>query len=79
MQTFNKTYLPDSVTYNGNVYTLEQACANEHSSSLDAMDLMCKDKKVIRVNVLSKNLKGKTDLFNQPYKGTNWLFTHETR
>ena len=79
MKTFNKTYLPDSVTYNGLNYTLEQSCANEHSCKLDAMDLMCKGKKVVRVNVLSKNLKGKTDLFGQPYRPTIWLFSHNTQ
>lgn len=79
MKTFNRTYLPESITYNGNKYTLEQSCANANSSKLDAMDLICQGKKVVKVIVLGRNLKGKTDLFGQPYKGTNWLFTHPTR
>ena len=79
MKTFNRTYLPDSVTYNGLKYTLEQSCANANSSKYDVMDLMCKGKKVIQVNVLSKNLKSKTDLFGQPYRATTWLFSYNTQ
>lgn len=33
-------------------------------------------KSVVAVKVLSKQAKGKTDLFNQPYKPTTWIFTN---
>ena len=75
MKTFNRTYLPDSIIYNGLKYTLEQSCANANSSKLDAMDLMCQGKKVVKVIVLGRNLKGKTDFFGQPYQPTRWLFS----
>ena len=78
MKQFNKTYLPEYIIYNRNKYTLEQSCANQNSAKYDLMDLNCKGKKVIQVNVLSRNLKGKTDFFNQPYKPTIWLFTFQT-
>jgi len=78
MKTFNKTYLPESITYNGFKYTLEQSCTNANGSKYDVMDLMSKGKKVIKVNVLSRNLRGKMDFFNRPYKPTIWLFTYQT-
>ena len=78
MKTFNKTYLPEFINYNGLKYTLEQSCTNERGAKYDLMDLNCKGKKVIQCNVLSKNLKGKTDLWGRPYKPTIWLFTYQT-
>lgn len=76
MKIFNRTYLPETITYNGSVYKMEQSSANENSSRYDVMDLMCKGKKCIRVNVLSRKLKGKTDFFGQPYRPTTWIFTN---
>jgi len=78
MKTFKKTYLPDSIQYNGGEYKLEQGCANANSSKNDIMDLMCQNKSCIRVEVLSNKLKGKTDFFGQPYKPSIWIFTHQT-
>lgn len=39
------------------------------------MDLKALGYKLIRVEVLSRNLKGKTDLHGNPYKPTEWIFT----
>jgi len=77
MKTFNRTYLPSEIKHNNEVYKLEQSSCNENSSKYDVMDLMCQGKKCIRVNVLSRNLKGKTDLHGQPYRPTTWIFTNK--
>jgi hypothetical protein len=79
MKTFNKTHLPETVTYNGLTYKFEQACANESSAQYDVMDAMCKNKKCVLVNVLSSNLKGKKDWNGQPYKPNTFLFTYQTK
>lgn len=77
MKTFNRTSLPESITYNGKVYKVDieasSAIMGKNWFSLDTLGLV--NKNCICVNVLSKNLKGKTDLFGQPYKPTTWIFT----
>lgn len=78
MKTFNRTSLPESIVYNGKVYKCDAKASALVSGkkvfSLGELGLI--DKSVIFVNVLSKNLKNKTDLFGQPYKPTTWIFTN---
>jgi hypothetical protein len=77
MKTFNKTSLPESITYNGEVYsrTILQPII---TGTLQEKISLAKatGKKVVVVNVLSRNLKGKTDLYGKPYKPTEWIFLH---
>ena len=54
MKTFNRTYLPDEIKYNGKTYR-KYADKNED---------------FVTVKVLQSILKGKTDLHGQPYKPT---------
>lgn len=54
MKTFYRTYLPESIKYNGKIY----GRYNEVSDDF------------VIVKVLSRNLKGRTDLYGHPYKPT---------
>jgi hypothetical protein len=76
MKTFNRTSLPEYVTYNGMCYKCDfkasGAICGKKVFDLELLGL--KYKKVVAVNVLSKNLKGKTDLYGQPYRPTTWIF-----
>ena len=64
MKTFNKTYLPEFIVYNKKKY----------DKIIQKTDLHLY-KSIICIKVLSRNLKNKTDLFNQQYKPTVWYFT----
>ena len=80
MKHFNKTYLVDSINYNGENYYCNAAMsgamsANNTKPSLVSQVLKKEGRKGVLVNVLSKELKGKTDLHGQPYKPTKWIYT----
>jgi len=64
MKNFNRTYLPDAINYNGETYTYKPS---DQNNTL---------KKHICVSVLSRNLKGKTDLFNRPYTANKFIYTN---
>jgi hypothetical protein len=71
MLTFSRTHLPDSIVSNGKVYTrdTEKTDALQDGKPFD-------QKGSIKVLVLSKNLRGKEDLHNKPYKPTKWIYSH---
>ena len=73
MQTYNKTFLPDSII-NG---VIEYKPNANLTARMQQGEQIPKDelKNCIQVNVLSNNLKGKTDLHGRPYKPTKWIFT----
>lgn len=82
MKSFNKTYLPESINYNGEVYKLNSEISsamnlNNTSPNTIASTLKKQDRKAILVNVLSRNLNGKTDLYGRAYKPTKWIFTNK--
>lgn len=82
MKQYNKTYLPDAITYNGVTYYPNSAItsgmiANNTSLNTISATLKREGRKAICVNVLSKNLKGKTDLYRQPYKPMQHIFTNK--
>lgn len=77
MRTFNRTSLPESVNYNGENYILDVKLTSLHhvlprEVSLTALN---QKKKIVTVKVMNKNLKGKTDNHNQPYKPNVWIFS----
>lgn len=81
MKSFNKTSLPELVVYNGETFTLNTTISAGMAlsgTSLDSVQRAVKStgKKCICVNVMSKNLKGKTDLHGKPYKPTQHIFTN---
>jgi len=80
MKQYNKTYLPDEITYNGSTYKAAAGItsamiANNTNLRTISESLKKEGRKMIVVNVLSKNLKGKTDLYGQPYKPMKHIFT----
>lgn len=79
MKTYNKTFLPDEIIYNGLSYTIDTALTHalKDNTSERIIKLGAKEtgKSVIMVNVLSNNLKGKTDLHGKPYKPSKWIFS----
>lgn len=78
MKTFNKTYLPEEIVYNGLTYKPNTAVSNLTIQNIKLSDyvnvLKSNGYNLVLCNVLSKNLKGKIDLHNQPYKPTQWIF-----
>jgi hypothetical protein len=81
MKTFNRTSLPMTIKYNKRIYTRNDTESSllmqgiSLNSYINCMKLA--GRKVILCNVLSRNLKGKTDLHGQPYKPTQWVFIHK--
>lgn len=80
MKTFNRTYLPDSVVYNGITYTYNAALTaaasiNNTSHTFISNQLKLQNRKAVCVQVLSRNLKGKTNLYGKPYQPTQHIFT----
>lgn len=62
MKTFKRTNLPENIRYNGEVYKLD--LSNDRQF-----------KKTVIVEVLSPQLKNRTDLWGKPYKPTRFYFT----
>ena len=80
MKTFNKTYLPEVIEYAGATYKVNGAISgamkeNNTSLSTIAITLKKEGRKAVLVRVLSKSLRGKTDLHGKPYQPTKWIYT----
>lgn len=80
MKSFNKQFLPDSITYNGDIYELNaglssSVLANNTRLSHVTAQLKLQGRKAIVVNCLNKTLRGKTDLYGKPYQPTQHIFT----
>jgi hypothetical protein len=69
MKTYNKSYLPDVIEYNGQTYkrnTTLSLLRFTGKTELGFMNEMkAKGKRVIACNVMSKNSKGTLKNFNQ--------------
>lgn len=80
MKTYNKTFLPDVIEYKGENFKMlaDISAKINQGANLETLVncLKSQGKKSILVNVLSKNLKGKTDLHGQLYKPSKWIFTN---
>jgi len=80
MKTFYRTSLPDTVKYNGHTYQCNVGMSgamnmNDTKPSFIAKELKKEGRYAVLVKVLSKNLKGKTDLYGHAYEPSVWLFT----
>jgi len=82
MKTFNRTSLPESIKYNGLVYsndlTLANLCKSNNGKIIETyveINSFIEHKNAVIVKVLPRNLKGKTDLYNQPYQPTEWIYS----
>lgn len=81
MKTYNKTFLPETITYKGEVYTRNSMISvdvmlhnNVTTRSISA-SLRKEGRKCLMVNVLPNNLKGRTDFFGNLYKPTQHIYT----
>lgn len=80
MKTFNKTSLVERINYNGkthkpNANITATFAANRRSLPNILETLNVGGQKAILVQVLSGSLRGKTDLFGNPYQPTIWIYT----
>lgn len=80
MQIFNKYHLPETVIYKGETYynntDIKHAKELNKTSMQTILQTLKKEgRKMILVKVLSRNLRGKTDLHGKPYQPTEWIFT----
>jgi hypothetical protein len=80
MKQFSRTYLPDEMKYNGETYKAAAGItsamiANNTSLKIIENTLKKEGRKMVVVNVLSKNLKGKTDLHGKPYQPQKHIYT----
>lgn len=84
MKTFNKTSLPDSISYNNETYTKSDRffyflTRHRYTKPKALVEHLNKTKhvKAILVKVLPTRLKGVKDLHGNHYKPSEWIFTNE--
>lgn len=75
MKTFKRTYLPDSIEYNGETYFKNPGISTELAIDSRLLkripdQLKAQGRKAVLVEVLSNNLRGRTDLHGNLYKPT---------
>lgn len=72
MKTFKRTSLPDQICYNNKVYQMD--------AELSVLYSIGKATKIpqdaIKLEVLSRNLKRKSNLYGKPYEPTIFIFTN---
>lgn len=73
MKTFRKDHCPDAITYLG----------HEYKRNMEATEQFREGKSLpgspynIKVSVLSKKLRGKTDLHDKPYEPNIFIYSSE--
>ena len=81
MKQYSRTHLPDCIEYNGETYKVNieiSGAMRDNNTPVNAIaaTLRKEGRKAVLVNVLSKNLRGKTDLHGRAYQPTKWIFTN---
>jgi len=83
MKQYNKTYLPECIIYNGEIYRPNPALSTSMILSGTSAKTIHKNmvaekngKRCVFVNVMPKSLKGKTDLNGKPYTPNIHVFTN---
>ena len=81
MKQYSRTHLPDFIEYNGETYKVNieiSGAMRDNNTPVNtiAATLRKEGRKAVLVNVMSKNLRGKTDLHGKPYQPTKWIFTN---
>jgi hypothetical protein len=81
MKTYNKTFLPDSINYLGielkmNSFISSAMMLNNTNPKTIIETLKKENRKAVLVNVLSKNLKGRADLYGKQYQPTKWIYSN---
>jgi hypothetical protein len=78
MKTFNRSYLPETIKYNKKTFVKFGNKDSFKNSKLTfeqfVINFKAMSKQIIIVNVLSRRLKGKTDLYGKPYQPSEWLY-----
>ncbi len=69
MKKFSRCNLPESINYNGKTYIY--LCGKHENKDMYA------GKKCVQVNVLSRILRGRTDLHGRLYKPSEFIFICE--
>ena len=70
MKFFKRRSLPAQIKYGGRIYKRDVDASSKYS----LFKIKPKINFVV-IEVLQKNLEGKTDLHNRPYQPTKWIFT----
>jgi len=81
MKTYRKTFAPEKILYKGDTYTMNGIISGSmkvsNTKPKDTIEaLKSTGKKGILVEVLSSNLKGKTDLHGNQYKPSQFIYTN---
>jgi hypothetical protein len=81
MKIYNKTYLPDTIKYNGLELTLNASISGAMNSNNTPprviIDTLKKENRIgVLVLVLHKNLRGKKDLHGNIYQPTKWIYSN---
>ena len=69
MKVFNRASLPSKIVYNGKNYFYDSTFTRLHKEHK-----VFNKKHCILVKVLSRRLKGKTDLHGKEYQPSEWVF-----
>lgn len=69
MKIFSRCNLPESIKYNGKKYVY--LCGKHENKDIYI------GKKCVQVNVLQRNLRGRTDLHGRLYKPSEFIFICE--
>lgn len=72
MKSYNKTHCPDTILYMGAYYKLNIEATHQYNKGVKLSGLYH-----VKVNVLSKSLKGKTDLYGNHYKPNIFIYSNE--
>lgn len=72
MKTYNKTHLPESITYKEQVYKRDSNATDAHRNGE-----VLSGRYHILVKVLQRNLRGREDNHGKPYKPTEWVYSTE--
>lgn len=71
MKTFTRMSLPEQINYNSKVYKVDIELSALYS--IGRTNKLPHD--AIKVEVLSRELKNSTDIYNRPYKPSIFIFT----
>ena len=72
MKIFNRTNLPLNIKYNNNTYKF-----NAKASGIYSVSKQTPLNKFVFVDVLSRNLRNRTNLHGQPYNPSRFIFTEK--
>lgn len=71
MKTFTRENLPEQIKYNNKVYQFNAELSGKYA--MDKSTLLPFD--AIKVTVLNRRLRGKTDLYGKDYIPSDFIFT----